>query len=331
MSSNKQPPSTVAIFERTFWITIFLLIGVTLLLVLAPSFLSGNGRSLVQYGLGSEREQVPRTYEIQSEVLQRAIPRASQMSLEQIEIPVAAMLERVFAPVYAGIPAYTDFHYTVLGEYTELVGAVLVDSTSSIETMIFDGFDERLDGELADIDSRFTNSFSSNLSAVTQESLPPGVEIASLGPISATIIKDISDRAQYTVPLAGISSLGGASLAKLASQKIAAQLSAKLLVKSGIKATAKGAGVMAGVGTGALIGSAVGPVGSVVGGVVGAVATWLAVDKVIIEIDEYYNREEFESDLRTAIDLKRSELQASIMEGFVEKKQEIDGFTIRDL
>jgi len=331
LSSNSQPNPNSSMFERAFWATIFLLIGSTLFLLLGSSFLSHDGLSTVLYGAGTEPEQAPRTYEIQSEMLRRAIPRASQMTVEQMEQPVDAMLDRVFAPVYSGIPAYTDFHYTVLGEYTELVGAVLVNSTSSIESMMFDGFGERMNTELIDIDSRFNNAFSRNLLAVAQESLPPGVEISHLGPISSTIIEDISGRAMYTVPLASISSLGGASLAKLATQKIAAQLSAKLLVKSGIKATAKGASVMAGGSSGALIGSAVGPIGSIVGGVVGAVATWLAVDKVIIEIDEYYNRPEFESDLKAAIDLNRAELRANILAGFAAKKEEIDSFTIRDL
>lgn len=331
MSSNSQPKPKATMGERAFWGTIYFLIGGTLFLLLASFLSSGDGRSQVQYGSDGQPEQAPRVYEIQSEVLRRAIPRASQMTLDQMEQPVDAMLDRVFAPIYSGIPAYTDFHYTVLGEYTELVGAVLVNSTISIESMMFDGFGERMNAELTDIDSRFNNAFSRNLLAVAQESLPPGVEISHLGPISSTIIDDISGRAMYTVPLASISSLGGASLAKLATQKIAAQLSAKLLVKSGIKATAKGASIMAGGGSGALIGSAGGPIGSIVGGVVGAVATWLTVDKVIIEIDEYYNRPEFESDLKAAIDLNRAELRANILTGFAAKKQEIDSFTIRDL
>lgn len=331
MSSNSQPKPKATMGERAFWGTIYFLIGGTLFLLLASFTSSGDGRSQVQYGSDGQPGQAPRVYEIQSEVLRRAIPRASQMTLEQMEQPVDAMLDRVFAPIYSGIPAYTDFHYTVLGEYTELVGAVLVNSTSSIESMMFDGFGERMNAELTDIDSRFNNAFSRNLLAVAQESLPPGVEISHLGPISSTIIDDISGRAMYTVPLASISSLGGASLAKLATQKIAAQLSAKLLVKSGIKATAKGASIMAGGGSGALIGSAGGPIGSIVGGVVGAVATWLTVDKVIIEIDEYYNRPEFESDLKAAIDENRAELRASILAGFATKKQGIDSFTIRDL
>ena len=329
MSSNSQPKPKSSMGERAFWGTIYFLIGTTLLLLLGSTFSSRDGQSTVLYGAGNEPEQAPRTYDIPSEVLM-AIPRASQMTLEQIEQPVDAMLDRVFAPIYSGIPAYTDFHYTVRGEYTELVGAVMVNS-SSIETMIFDGFGERMNAELTDIDSRFNNAFSRNLLAITQESLPPDAEISQLGPISSTIINGVSNRAIYTVPFASLGSVGGASLAKLASQKLAAQISAKLMVKSGIKATAKGASVLAGGGSGALAGSALGPIGSILGGVVGAVATWLAVDKVIIEIDEYYNRPEFESDLKAAIDLNRAELRANILAGFAAKKQEIDSFTIRDL
>ncbi len=316
MDNSKAATISSNRFSKAFWITIFSFAGFTILLLVAGL-------------LRTPTQEMP--YEVQSELLIAARTQASQLVVDQMGPRVNLLVDSLYAPVYEGIPIYADFHYTVLGEYTELVGAVLSNSSSKIEEMMFNGFNERLDGISAEIDTLFHTLFKENMDILIQQSLPNGVQIEELGPISSTIIGDLKNRALVTVPLASVASVGGVALVKVTSQKIASQIAAKILLKTATKATAKGVGMLAGIGIGAMYGSALGPVGSVVGGVVGGAVTWFVVDKVIIELSEIYFREDFETDLRKSIDLNKEDFRSAVFATIENKKKEVESFTIGDL
>ena len=84
--------------------------------------------------------------------------------------------------------------------------------------------------------------------------------------------------------------------------KMASQLWAKLLLKFGLKTGGKASALAAG-GSATMACSWLG-LGAVVCGVGAAALTWIAVDHLIIEIDEYLNREEFEKQIQE--DLKQT-------------------------
>jgi len=101
-------------------------------------------------------------------------------------------------------------------------------------------------------------------------------------------------------------------ITKVIGKKIATKVLAKAAVKSGTKV----AGIGSGAAAGAAVGSVVPVVGTAIGGVVGAVAGWLVVDKVIIEMDEVLNREEFEEDLRILITKQKEDMKMEIKNNY---------------
>ncbi len=119
--------------------------------------------------------------------------------------------------------------------------------------------------------------------------------------------------------------LGAVTVAK-ASTKIASTKSLGALgsvaAKVGLKSAAKAGGSLGGAGVGAASGAALcagtvagaplAPGCAVLGGAVTGLATWLLVDKAVLEAEELLNREELEEELRQALLTQRDELHATL-------------------
>ena len=98
---------------------------------------------------------------------------------------------------------------------------------------------------------------------------------------------------------------------------------------------AKGGSALAGAGGGALLCSWSGP-GAAVCGVIGGAAAWLLADAAVIGIDEFFNREEFESQLRMILDEDRAQRRDQFSAALAKKAAAIDTerdkvFRMRDL
>jgi hypothetical protein len=115
--------------------------------------------------------------------------------------------------------------------------------------------------------------------------------------------------------------LGAVTVAK-ASSKLAGKASfgalASITAKLGLKSAAKAGGTLTNAGTGAASGAALctgtiagaplAPGCALVGGALTGLATWLLVDKAVLETEELINREEFEQQLNQALRAQRDEL-----------------------
>ena len=94
--------------------------------------------------------------------------------------------------------------------------------------------------------------------------------------------------------------------------KMAAQLWVKLLTKFGIKTGSKAGSALAAGGSATVACAWLG-VGAAACGVGAAILTWVTVDKIIIEIDEYLNRDEFETQLRTDLKATWTDLESEML------------------
>jgi hypothetical protein len=88
---------------------------------------------------------------------------------------------------------------------------------------------------------------------------------------------------------------------------------------------------LGGAGLGALGGSWAGPVGAAAGGAIGGAAAWFAVDAAVITIDEYFNRDDFEADLRVMVDEHRSVVLGHLIRAVQRKSEDMQIFTLQDL
>ncbi len=311
------------IVSRFFWATVFLLAVAMLALTVAGS-------------IQTTQPPRPQSVEIEPTTLERILTDTAISAQKAVAPDIDAYLDDVYAPAYAAIPAYAEFHYSVLGEYVELTEAVSGQMSDALYERLFDGFEQRLATTAVVLDNRYAEEYQSILhEQISGQMLPDGTPLP-LGEITDAVLQDALSRAQTTLPLASVAvGISGSSSLKLASATMAEKLAAKVAAKASAKGLAKGGGVMAGAGGGALLCFWSGP-GAAVCGVVGGAAAWFLTDAVVVNIDEYFNREEFEAELREILNEDRAEKRELLAGVLQEKAVAMDAavdeiFRMRDL
>lgn len=326
--TGARPQKAKPLFSLFFWGSIYVMIAITLGLLLLGFWQSRNlpPPSSEDSQIRVDEVVIPEPPpEIESGTLRRYFQQANQQAFQASSAQLDQLLNALYAPVYAGINDYADFHYSIRGEYTELTSAAIGQIGASMQQMMFNGFDERLGRTSAVLDSTYASVFQATLTEAIQTDLPDDLQLESLGSMTRAAIDSATSRAQVTVPLAtATASVGGFAMAKVLSGKVATKVMAKAAVKGGTS-------VLGGTGAGAAAGAVFGPVGSAVGAVIGGVSAWFATDAVIIGIDEYFNRDEFESQLRDLVDDNKAELRTHLLTALAAKQIDLDTFTLQEL
>ena len=239
----------------------------------------------------------------------------------EIETLIDKKIDAVFNPVYGQIPKFADFHFSVTGEYTEIIAALSGDMSNRVLDVLFKevGFERNLQNELDEINRLSKDKVSGAVKRINddfQSKMELGNDDMNL--LTKTLhLTDQDLRNRFysrefsTIKGADVVmgiSVTGTVLAKVMGKKLATKVAAK----TAIKASAKGGSILGGAGGGALTCAVGGPVASALCGLLGAAVVWFAVDKVIIEIDEYFNRDYFEQELRNLVDEQKQEIKKGL-------------------
>jgi hypothetical protein len=135
-----------------------------------------------------------------------------------------------------------------------------------------------------------------------------GVSLQALGHLDR-------DRVRVAVAATG-GAAAGAATAKLLAQETGAAIAAKVAAKNSFKAAAalagkatakKGGSVLLSAAAGTAVCAPGGPL-AVLCGVAAGVVTWVAVDKVLVEVDEALFRDEMRADLMATVAEQRAAL-----------------------
>jgi hypothetical protein len=336
-AEKEKKVATGKIFSRVFWLTIFLMFAINATFYIA-SITQDKDTELGQDQTGQviapAPNSSPRSYEIQSTVLQTLLGDSlaqTVMTMTGGDFIVDGV-DALYAPVYASVPKFTDAHYTVTGGYSEIWGATFGDPVARVEEGLFDGFNNRLNVLVNGIDTEFNTALVRNFDSRLDQELPEGVDRSNVSIITETIIDDTMERIKVSAPVSTIASASGALGAKVVAEKLSAKFVAALALKTGAKFAAKsGASILGGAATGAAAGAALGPVGAAIGGAGAAVAIWLGVDKLFVEGAEFFNRDSFEAELISRIDESKEDTRIQLLAAVVQKAEEIESFTLRDL
>lgn len=339
-------------FWAAFWITILLLLGLyffiqyRLVQQLAaqaeqPTFVTDS-----QGGTVFSSQAYLRLQELIPELRKYNVDRLQETAYLSIEDKIDEEVEYLFAAVYRQIPKFANFHYSVRGEYTELASYLAGEIGENMQRVLFDEVEFQAGLQLANeaVSSAATETLTEALAAISQN-MESTLELSKedLGLLGDAMILAMEDvEARFEDGLLAARGLGAASGLGLsvAGMKVASKVIAK---KVAAKAAAKGAlkvgGIMGGAGSGAAAGSVFGPVGTVIGGVVGATIAWVATDAIIIEIDEYLNRDEFEADIVAMIDAQKDQIAQRMKHNYqvvinalaVENERALDALTPMDI
>ena len=316
--SNSKPGSSNKGFWLAFWLTIIVLAGLYVAATLKKE------RLIVDQATG----QVSISELYVSEWQQHVLPgylndldieiRKAQGDIEKV---IDRRLNDAFAPVYRQIPKVADFHYSVTGEYLELLAAGSGEVGKDINRLLFEetNFTARLEQAMSHIYDDNTSIIArtlDNLRKKLQEHAGFNIDDMRLvGKVATLSLSDAESRftSGFNAIRGAGSLVGVGATAAILTKTVGKKVAGKLVVKLGGKTAAKATGLGSGAATGAAMGSVLGPIGTVVGGVVGGVAFWLATDKLIVEVDEHLNRDEFIADITTLIDAEKLRIRNQLL------------------
>ncbi len=263
--------------------------------------------------------------------------------LQESDELIERKVDALFVPVYAAIPRYADWYYSLTGEYlryAHALGSGMVGyMEEKLREILFDetGMEQalaqlprELQPEMVEMLGQAGRGVLADLSAGLQqngeEQVPLQWELAGEVPMDTLMSEELmpsgglAGRQLFSLGAgagAGVLAAkgGGALLVKKMVASVAGgksfQLAAGVAGKLAAKSAAKGGSVLAGAGTGALICTPGGPLALLCGAAAG-IATWLAVDLVVLEIDEELNRESLEAEIRQAILREQTALSDSL-------------------
>jgi len=290
--------------SRWFWGTIALLLVVTLAVKLLAYWESGRHDS------GNAEAQASRV----ERLLKTAAGKAGE-----VEGKIDPLLDKAYAPVYDGIPACMDFHYSLKGEWLELGAAALGDMGNGLDKYLFSGLEERLRNVSKELARDFDESYFAALDEAMAELT---LETDQLEPAVKKAIDDAKSRMNTTAGIFGAGTLAGPSL-KALTKVFAKELGTKLAAKVAAKTGTKWVAVASGAGAGAGVCSWAGP-GAAGCAVVGAVITWIGVDLAMVKLDEYVTRDDFERDLRDLIDTQKEGTRQALEEMLDGREKAVD-------
>ena len=225
-------------------------------------------------------------------------------SFPDTEADIDQQVDKAFAPAYNNIKAFTNTHYTVIGEYTELVLAATGKLEEKIQEILFEGLQERLGVAWNQISTNFKTELADNFKAEAEHQAAMSLVIDDM--LSRFEASDLALKSS----MAAGSGAAGVMITKTISAAIAKKLIAVTAAKTAGKTTAKFAVTASGAGTGAVIGSFIPGAGTAVGGIIGGIVGWFLVDKAVIEVDEHFNRDDFEKEVASLIDEQKARVKS---------------------
>ena len=255
-------------------------------------------------------------------------------------IHLEAQTDRAFDRLKGNVDQYLDWYYSLVGEYTRianlLVGELQDYMVKKLEESLQQG-DAFKEVEVA------LNSALSEYGTARQlyqqaaekilnenRATPAG---SSFQVVQKVSLKEMLDPPihqdmigmQHRLMAGGVSGAAAGAVTAVVVKKIIAKIMGKNALKLAAKAltkvvVSKTAGSIGGAGVGAAAGAAIGSVvpflgtavGAVIGGIVGGIIVGVTVDKMLIELEEVINRDEFKREIISAINEARMEFKAKL-------------------
>jgi hypothetical protein len=225
-------------------------------------------------------------------------------------------VEDAFAPVYAAIPAYADFHFSYVGQYTELASAAFPGQLQShFERMLIEetGLPQRLEWSELRLAGEY-RSIVADVLAQLQTRLETELELtpAELGVVSQVAALSYQDAKARLAVTTGVS---GAVVVGLAVREIGEALLKRVVIRGGVSAGTRAASAAA-TGGGAARICPGHPYVRVACGVVGAVVGFFVVDVALIKADELLFGDAFVTEVTALIDEEKERITHELQSAY---------------
>lgn len=278
-------------FEKLFWLSIIILALIYITLQILATLNKNQSETFIQI-------LDPVVISINLDKADSNITLNIKQEIANINSAIDINIDTVFSSVENNIDSFLDFHYSVIGEYIELGSMATNKINETIQKRLFGSdFENSVKEAFKQIDTEYGNSANKHIQMI-HESATANVDHKLNSDIFARLENDISTFTSMQEGKLGLV-LGAKLIPKIAqviSAKVALKASGKFLVKSSTKAGAK----YATTGAAALAGTTCGPFVWICSPLL-AITAWFTTDAVVVNIDEYYNREEFKKEILEVI------------------------------
>jgi len=332
-------------FWKFFWGTIIvLLVSFITLNITASKKLNEMSKQDREARL----ETIAKDFEEQFPQFKTMTQKLNSQSIEEIKHRINISINKAYEPLYGQINNFSDFHYTVTGEYSELLTIVFGKVEDILEEQLFKptNFKNNLSEQLKNINNSSLKIITSQFKQIRQE-VKDKLKLNNdeINFLLAQILKLSQDdmklrMTSYTNNIFKGIGLGGGAIAGAAMTKImtkimtkniskviAKKIATKVAVKAGTKAAGAGASALAGAEAGIFCGPGAwlcSPVGAVVGGIVG----WFATDAIVVTVDEYYNKNDFKREVKELIDQQKNNTKKTLYQIYIGSFNKIESDTM---
>lgn len=312
--------------EKKFWGTIVILALITFVIMAAGWY---NNKDILMQDGNRTSIIAMKTLKENLDKKKGEISASLKEKQQAMEQEIQQKVDTLFAPVYGNIDTFLDFHYSIMGEYTELTAAATNNFTKLIEERLFGTDFQANHQQMLDI-------LGEKLYALEKEH---GKEVAQLATedidkeINQGLMERLTKDSLYRVgatlaTVSGIKMASKALIGKLSLKlagKLTSKFGTKLLVKTGVKTGGK----MAAAGTAGAAGLACGPFAVICTPAL-AVGAWFAADAIVTSIDEVLTRDDFKKELKGKIDDMKREMMLKLQKPFVDELADFSQTIVED-
>ncbi len=226
------------------------------------------------------------------------------------------------------LDAYLDFHYSIIGSYTELFTMAFDTNPEKIlmEKLLGEDFSIHVDKATNNILEQYKKSFMDHQYFI-KDIATEGVDTELNSEVLKKIKMDIdSNLANQTIKTGVI----GAALVTKITSIVLAKISAKVTIKTGAKVSAKVAAASTGATTGGYSGFICGPAVYIcgpIGAIVGATGAWFATDAIVNTVDEKINRDELKNEIVNALNSEKIDMRNKYVKVFQDEINQISTLT----
>ena len=268
------------------------------------------------------------------------LEKAKVEALHTVEVSLVHLegqADRAFDRLEGNVDAYLDWYYSLVGEYSRIANLLV----GELEDFMIKKLEECLQqgDAFKEVEASFNHALSNHKNAwqAYQQTIGKIMDRNRMNPegssfqiVQKVSLKDITEPPVLMGTQARLVTAGGAGAAAgvvtaVVIKKIIAKIMGKNVVKLAAKAltkvvVSKTAGSAGGAGVGAAAGAAIGSViplvgtagGAIIGGIIGGIVVGVSVDKLLIELEEAVNRDEFKREILSAINDARREFKAKL-------------------
>jgi hypothetical protein len=264
-------------------------------------------------------------------------------SLQKVDVSylyLESEIDRAFDGLEGNVDDYLDWYYSLVGQYAQIASMM----TGQLEKLMlqrlelslakrdnFKNIQIALDNILtthtqaqADYQQKATQILDENRFTPASTSFEIVQRISLKEILKPPVHQGIINLKTKVIIVGGQGAIAGV-ISALAVKKIMGKVIGKSILKPATVALTKvvigkTAGSVGGAGAGAATGAAIGSfvpgignlVGAAIGGIVGAVVVGVSIDKLLLELEEYYSRDKFKGELIAAIEEARHEFKSQL-------------------